>query len=449
MNKVIFYLVIIFCALIPSGIKAQNTHWEAVTPSWQAYQTNVIYPDTVDDRLYIGGYTSNGICYYDGDSIIPMGNVLCSGGVRTIIRYHDTLYVGGNCGTRSILKWNGTIWDTVGISPNGQVYAFYIYNDELYVGGTFTSIAGVNAKSLAKYNGSMWTPIGNYPGNANFINDEIFAITFYNGELYVGGIIVDSVGTQTNLLKWNGASWVGVGQGLHGGWSWVNSFAEYNNQLYIGGAFRASAGNPSDYIVKWDGNILSDVGGGVMGNNNSNGRVHDLMVYNNDLYASGAFSYAGGVFAQYIAKWDGTNWCGFGDTLHNIVPSLASYRGDLYMGGSWWIIGTDTLAGAAKWIGGNDVGACGNMTGITENNTSNFSVSIFPNPATTNAIFQIVGLNENKTLIIYDQIGKEIWRKETTDNQIEFSSEGFATGLYYYQMQSENGSASSGKFIIE
>jgi hypothetical protein len=436
--------------LISSGIKAQNTHWQAVTPDWQAYQTKTIYSDTVDDRLYIGGYTASGICYYDGDSITAMGNVLCTGGVQKIIRYNDTLYIGGNCGTRSILKWNGTIWDTVGISANGWVSAFYVWNNELYVGGSFTSIGGVNANSLAKYDGSSWSPVGNYPGNNNFISQGVFAITVYNGELFVGGLIIDSAGNQTNLLRWNGTNWGNVGQGLHGGWSYVNAFAEYNSQLYIGGAFTVADGNPGDYIVKWDGTTLSDVGGGVMGEFSSNGRVHDLRVYNNALYAGGAFSYAGGVFAQYIAKWDGTNWCGFGDTLHNIVVALETFRGDLYMGGTWWIIGSDTLAGAAKWIGGTYVDTCGILsTGVTEQTQQNLSVHVFPNPVTTNATFTIKGLEGNKSFIIYDQLGKEVWKRETGENQIEFSTEGIAAGLYFYRIENGKGIMSVGKLIIQ
>lgn len=76
------------------------------------------------------------------------------------------------------------------------------------------------------------------------------------------------------------------------------------------------------------------------------------------------------------------------------------------------------------------------LTSIHEEQTQIFSVLVFPNPVKTNTTFQITGSDENKTLIIFDQIGKEIWRKETDENQIEFFVENFAMGLYYYQVLS-------------
>jgi hypothetical protein len=90
-----------------------------------------------------------------------------------------------------------------------------------------------------------------------------------------------------------------------------------------------------------------------------------------------------------------------------------------------------------------------NTTSVEENILSNFSVQEFPNPVSTNATFQITGFDGNKTLIIYDQLGKEIWEKESVENQIEFSAENFSSGLYFYRVTLENGNTVSGKFIIQ
>lgn len=77
------------------------------------------------------------------------------------------------------------------------------------------------------------------------------------------------------------------------------------------------------------------------------------------------------------------------------------------------------------------------------------SIYVFPNPVVTNATFQFTGFDENKTLFIFDQFGKEIWRKVTFENQIEFPSENFASGLYYYQVLSTTGKIATGKLVIE
>lgn len=86
---------------------------------------------------------------------------------------------------------------------------------------------------------------------------------------------------------------------------------------------------------------------------------------------------------------------------------------------------------------------------INENVSTNFTVTVFPNPATTNATFQFTGSDGNKMLVIYDQLGKEIWRKEAPQNQIEFSTEGFASGLYFYRVEKEEEIKIFGKLIIQ
>ena len=77
------------------------------------------------------------------------------------------------------------------------------------------------------------------------------------------------------------------------------------------------------------------------------------------------------------------------------------------------------------------------------------NISLFPNPATTNVTFRMENFEGIKTLIIYDQMGKEIWRKETSEMEIEFSTDGFATGLYFYRVEKGQSILGQGKLIIE
>ncbi len=46
------------------------------------------------------------------------------------------------------------------------------------------------------------------------------------------------------------------------------------------------------------------------------------------------FTTAGGVPANYIAKWDGSAWSALGSGTNNIVKALAVSGGDLYAGGA-------------------------------------------------------------------------------------------------------------------
>jgi len=432
-------LLFLFCALASFEAKAQN--WQGIAPqSAAAFPVRCFYEDTTDNRLYIGGYTSNGFSYYDGTNLIPMGGNLWP--VKQIIRYHDTLYASALASGTYLCKWNGTSWDTTGLSADGAILSLYIYNDELYAGGQFTSIGGVSANGIAKYNGSTWSDIGNISFGYNY---GIAAITNYNGEIYIGGSFGSAPGVPVNILRWNGVQWDSVGGGIQGGEVW--DFDIYGNELYIGGAFRVDNGGPGNYIAKWNGNAYSDVGGGVMGAGNGNGYILDLMIYDNYLYAVGAFVWAGGIPAGYIAKWDGTNWCGMGSDVQ--PGSLGTYNGDLYVGGGgWWIFGNDTIWAVAKWIGGNYVDTCGNMTGISESQVQS-EVLVYPNPASDVVTFQFSGDQQSHELIIYDAFGKEAWRGETNESSLAISVQKFGQGIFFYSVIEENGASSKGKFLIQ
>lgn len=431
-------ILFLFCALVSFDAKAQN--WQGIAPlSAAAFPVDCFYEDTTDNRLYIGGYTSNGFSYYDGTNLVPMGGNLWP--VKQIIKYHDTLYASAFASASYLCKWNGTNWDTAGISADGAVLSLYVYNDELYAGGMFTSIGGVSANGIAKYNGSSWSDIGNISFGYNY---GIAAITYYNGELYIGGSFGSAPGVPVNILRWNGVQWDSVGGGIQGGEVW--DFDVYNSELYIGGSFRADNGGPGNYIAKWDGNAYADVGGGVMGAGNGNGYILDLIIYDNYLYAVGAFVWAGGIPAGYVAKWDGTNWCGMGNDVQPV--SLGTYNGDLYVGGgNWWMFGNDTIWGVAKWIGGNYVDTCGNATGIDLVQADN-GILQFPNPTSEAVNFQFSRSQNSRVIVIYDQLGREIWREETTANLLSISVSDFADGIYFYSIQDAEGSKANGKFVV-
>ena len=63
--------------------------------------------------------------------------------------------------------------------------------------------------------------------------------------------------------------------------------------------------------------------------------VEDQGVYNGELYAGGNLTTAGGVSANYIAKWNGTSWqpVGGGMGSYGYVYALCVYSSELYAGG--------------------------------------------------------------------------------------------------------------------
>jgi hypothetical protein len=115
--------------------------------------------------------------------------------------------------------------------------------------------------------------------------------------------------------------------------------------LYAGGDFTTAGDVPANYIAKWDGTQWSALGSGT------NGQVRALLAVGNDLIVGGDFTIAGGDTAMYIAKWDGSQWSEFGGGMDQWVRSLALINGEIYAGGSFTKAGNDSINRFAKWTG--------------------------------------------------------------------------------------------------
>src|SRR2546426_1145573 len=63
-----------------------------------------------------------------------------------------------------------------------------------------------------------------------------------------------------------------------------------------------------------------------------NNAVLALAVPGNEVYAGGYFTNAGGIAADYIAKWDGSSWTALGSGMNGAVFALAVLGGDVYAG---------------------------------------------------------------------------------------------------------------------
>ncbi|MFQ5863944.1 MAG: T9SS type A sorting domain-containing protein [bacterium] len=88
-----------------------------------------------------------------------------------------------------------------------------------------------------------------------------------------------------------------------------------------------------------------------------NGAVLAIAVSGSDLYVGGSFSMVGDVNANNIAKWDGSNWTPLGSGANNgtngNVLAIAVSGSDLYVGGSFSMVGDVNANNIAKWDGSN------------------------------------------------------------------------------------------------
>jgi hypothetical protein len=80
-----------------------------------------------------------------------------------------------------------------------------------------------------------------------------------------------------------------------------------------------------------------------------NGRVYALTIYNETLVAGGAFTEAGGIEANHVARWNGSEWTAFGSGVDFDVKALQVHDGYLYVGGKFKVAAGRASYHMARW----------------------------------------------------------------------------------------------------
>jgi len=375
------YLILLIC---PALVKAQKFTGAGIPTA--VFQLRNLCVDTVNNKLYSVGLqaldgssssSKNTVWEYNGSSWLSLDTVEDITYCCAI--YHDELYIGGGCKgvtySNYLSKWNGTEWEHFGDSISSFIVNMKVINDELYFMGTFTHIGGIDANGIAKWDGTTWSAIYNCPYT------NIFDCAFYNGDFYAGGNFDDPSGF-VDLAVYKSGTWqqVGGADRLQGGICSLWSMEVYKGELYVGGNISKGEGNVGHGIQKWNGTVWSEVGTGLMDVNHTTmswASAKKIMQYQNKLYASGTFYYAGDVFTRGLAVWDGNQWCSIDSSFNGYSSAFAFFNDTLYAncGDSAGGIYTNDLAKFNSYSSDS----CSINFGISEL-TQETGISIYPNP---------------------------------------------------------------------
>lgn len=250
--------------------------------------------------------------------------------------------------------------ESVQITAVGQSNGQLVASKQVSVSGNFASIS-VGALHLAQSStcAPSWLPtFGGEPG----ANGTIRAMTVFDdgsgAALYIGGNFSAAGRMEASrVAKWDGTSWKPVGSGVEGDIPIVAALTVFDDgngkRLVAAGRLTTAGGVAANNIAQWDGSNWSALGSGL------DNFVSAIAVFDDGtgaaLYAGGSFGNAGGVPASNIAKWNGSSWSPVGGGLNNTVLALTVFDDGggaaLYVGGGFTTAGGVSVNRIARWDG--------------------------------------------------------------------------------------------------
>ncbi len=424
---------LIFLVLFTYTIKAQG--FQSLGFGFNNHVYGLTY-DSNSNYLYASGnFTTSGpgggntvlnhIAKWDGLNWSTVG-IGANKAVYTTILFNGDLIAAGYFDTiggipsQGLARWDGTNWyDLVNTvtTINPYYLSLFVNGSDLFVGGNFDTINGMPADRIARFDGSTWHT---YPSlNSSFGSGTVIsAITVYNNELYIGGNFNSGIG-KSDIMKWNGTSWVSVGGGLSGGNTHVNKFVQYQNKLYVMGYFYTNYGDPGNCIASWDGTNWDSLGNGVISSN-----VIEGYVFNNKIYFGGIIYSADTFPVSNLAIWDGANWSSITSAnFSNGITSITSFGNELYFGGGFVTVNNDSMFFITKYI---------DNTLLTEESFIP-EVLIYPNPSLDFITFELKNNSKPFSLILRDLTGQQILNQMITNTQkVEIKQ--LPESIYFYEL---------------
>lgn len=299
---------------------------------------------TSSDELFVGGRFGTGnIATWNGVNWLSVGTDLQNPfqdlSISALAVYNNKVIVG-HCipagefqkdGSASLITaWDGTSWASLGYADKYPIAAFAVFDNKLIAAGSFDSMGGVAARGIAAWDGTEWSPL------ASGVNRIVNCLAIYKGKLVAGGWFFGEEGsTADHIVAWDGSSWTSLGAGING-YSEVYALTVFDDKLIVGGRFDAAGGNPARNIAAWNGTSWLPLGAGI------DDWVHDLVVYDNALFASTGDS---------ILTWDGTSWSPFGAGAPDGISAMTVYDGRLIASGRFDSAGGVSCKNIAAWDG--------------------------------------------------------------------------------------------------
>lgn len=326
-----------------------------------------------------GGVAARSIARWNGTTWFPLGTGLTNGDFSAVASVYTLkmlpngdLIAGGNFTTaggstaNSIARWDGSAWSPLGDGVQGEVYSLLsLPNGAVIAAGAFFAVGAIAVNNVAAYDTAtgQWTSLGD--GLSSYYG--VFALTrLASGDILAGGAFSgDDLQSDFWIARWNGLTWTAADNGVHGD---VRTFAALpNGDLFAGGYFGTDDGAGSVARLSglvWSGLTQTGINGSVLAL---------LPLPNGDLIAGGYFTTVGGVMANAIARWNGSEWTPLSSGMNRAIEKLASLpNGDIIAAGDFFT----TDGGVAAYHLARWNGSVWSPLGLELSSTSSYDVGV-------------------------------------------------------------------------
>ena len=275
---------------------------------------------------------------------------------------------GGTSHPPGVAAGDDDLWSPVFHGPGvsgryGQyaaVRALGVFADELIVGGSFTTAGPIRAGNIARWNGSQWTAMG--AGLTSSVSrwdiGSVECVAIYDGQWVAGGNFNRSGDTLLGgIAAWDGQEWQPLGGGFNGT---VRGLAVHAGLLVAVGDFDVAAGLPAQHVAAWDGRLWRALATDMVDEvqwspevrpEDPPPRVLSVASFHGDLYIGGSFTRINGMPIRDIARWTNGTWLPVGPGTYGDVTSLQVHDDALIVGGSFTRVGEMPAPGLARWDG--------------------------------------------------------------------------------------------------
>ncbi len=375
-----------------SAINAQQ--WEQVG---SGIEGNINCMEVLNGKLYVGGFfegTLNYISEYDPTTGIwtDISNDFISYAVLGMTFSDGLLYASGLYQWTSgdiVAYYDPTTGIWTGLGDAGSVGAL----SEIFVKDGYLYTGDLNYSNKTELGSNLWEDMA-ATNNAN----QVRGFADVNGTMYVHKVQTDDNWGDHSFLTYDETTETFAGAAL--GAMIYNSFQDLevvDDKIYCAGSFYID--DDFRHFAVYETQTATYSGLPGCPDNAS----YAISRYNDMLFFGGSFqSPYENVVAYNMA--DGS-WMNIGDGLNAAVSGLKVLGDTLYAIG----IFSSPIMGVAKF-------ALGDIVGIKEQSTQ--TINAYPNPCKDVLRIQSV---QNKTICIYDMLGKEAWSGRCTNGEIDLA----------------------------